>query len=280
MSAARFDYVPKQLSTSSFEIIHIRADLLPKNPRSRAIAAISPFAPDIKTLLGPRPRRCCHRREGVGTDSAAFSSRSCRAHSDRPTHAHRIHSGFCSASGSALFDQSVRGHAPRTDPCRRRLHRICGHADACCIPSLGFQTIITLDRLPAEAQHVPSVDVLITPIAQVYQHRVIGVIMTGMGSEGVKGMTAIFRQGGLTIGQDEASCAAYGMPRACAERGVLTRVVPLSDIPPVSRKHYHAAAGLPNHSAERSVTGISDMPGSSPGTNGSREAVQEYSPRC
>lgn len=93
------------------------------------------------------------------------------------------------------------------------------------------QPIITLDRRPGDAEHVPSVDVLMSSIAQVYQHRAIGVIMTGMGSDGLKGMTAIFQQRGLTIGQDKASCAVYGMPRACAEQGVLTRVVPLSDIP-------------------------------------------------
>ena len=55
--------------------------------------------------------------------------------------------------------------------------------------------------------------------------------MTGMGSDGSAGMSAIFRQGGLTIGQDESTCAVYGMPRVCAQLGVLSHVVPLSDIP-------------------------------------------------
>jgi two-component system chemotaxis response regulator CheB len=44
-------------------------------------------------------------------------------------------------------------------------------------------------------------------------------------------MQAIARQGGLTVGQDEASCAVYGMPRSCAEAGVLQRVVSLPRIP-------------------------------------------------
>ena len=52
-----------------------------------------------------------------------------------------------------------------------------------------------------------------------------------MGSDGAEGMSAIYHGGGLTIGQDEASCAVYGMPRACAELGILSRVVPLADIP-------------------------------------------------
>jgi two-component system chemotaxis response regulator CheB len=68
-------------------------------------------------------------------------------------------------------------------------------------------------------------------VALLFKNRAIGVIMTGMGSDGAAGMTRIFRQGGLTIGQDEASCAVYGMPRACAQLGVLTRVLPLMDIP-------------------------------------------------
>jgi two-component system chemotaxis response regulator CheB len=59
----------------------------------------------------------------------------------------------------------------------------------------------------------------------------MGVIMTGMGSDGAHGMSAIRREGGMTLGQDEATCAVYGMPRACAELGILDRVVPLSRIP-------------------------------------------------
>jgi len=68
-------------------------------------------------------------------------------------------------------------------------------------------------------------------VAAAFRSLTMGVIMTGMGSDGAAGMQAILRQGGLTIGQDEASCTVYGMPRACAELGVLRRVVPLSHIP-------------------------------------------------
>jgi len=67
--------------------------------------------------------------------------------------------------------------------------------------------------------------------ARVFRNRAIGVIMTGMGSDGPAGMTTIFRQGGLPIGQDEGSSGVYGMPKACAQLGVLTRVLSLSDIP-------------------------------------------------
>jgi two-component system chemotaxis response regulator CheB len=68
-------------------------------------------------------------------------------------------------------------------------------------------------------------------VADAFRNRALGVIMTGMGSDGAEGMKAIHRQGGLTIGQDEASCTVYGMPGVCAELCILTRVVALSRIP-------------------------------------------------
>jgi two-component system chemotaxis response regulator CheB len=90
---------------------------------------------------------------------------------------------------------------------------------------------IMLDSRRGRAEHIPSIDELLKSVAVVYGSRAIGVIMTGMGSDGAAGMAAIFHQGGLTIGQDEVTCAVYGMPRVCAELGVLTRVAPLTYIP-------------------------------------------------
>jgi len=68
-------------------------------------------------------------------------------------------------------------------------------------------------------------------VAARYRNLAVGVILTGMGSDGAEGMRAIHRWGGLTIGQDETTSTVYGMPKACAETGVLSRIVPLSEIP-------------------------------------------------
>jgi len=59
----------------------------------------------------------------------------------------------------------------------------------------------------------------------------MGVILTGMGSDGVEGMKAIHEHGGFTLGQDESTCAVYGMPRACAHLGILNRVIALDQVP-------------------------------------------------
>lgn len=85
---------------------------------------------------------------------------------------------------------------------------------------------------PIENQvHIPSVDVMMQSVASAFHSQAMGIIMTGMGADGAQGMQAIHREGGLTVGQDQPSCAVYGMPRVCAEMGILDRVVPLSAIP-------------------------------------------------
>ncbi len=90
---------------------------------------------------------------------------------------------------------------------------------------------IRLSTFPEKTTHTPSVDVTMLSVAEVFQNLAMGIIMTGMGSDGAQGMQAIYRAGGLTVGQDEASCAVYGMPRACAELGILHRVATLEHIP-------------------------------------------------
>jgi two-component system chemotaxis response regulator CheB len=67
--------------------------------------------------------------------------------------------------------------------------------------------------------HCPSVDVMFNSIAKVVKDRVIGVILTGMGYDGARGLTRMRRNGAITFGQDEASCVVYGMPKAAYELG-------------------------------------------------------------
>jgi chemotaxis response regulator CheB len=96
---------------------------------------------------------------------------------------------------------------------------------------LGSRAFIRLDPFRASHLHVPSVDTLMKSVAQAFEELAMGVILTGMGADGAEGMSAMQRHGGFTIGQDEASCTVYSMPRVCAERGSLLRIVPLSRIP-------------------------------------------------
>jgi two-component system chemotaxis response regulator CheB len=88
-----------------------------------------------------------------------------------------------------------------------------------------------LDHEPESALHRPSVDVLMQTAARVYSSGVLGILLTGMGSDGVEGLRAIKAAGGRTLAQSEDSCVIFGMPKAAMDAGVVHRAVPLERVP-------------------------------------------------
>ena len=80
--------------------------------------------------------------------------------------------------------------------------------------------------------YVPSVDHMLTTFADACNGSLLGVILTGMGADGFKGMKHLKTKGGGTIVQDEATSTIYGMPRACIEGGVADTILPLTQIGP------------------------------------------------
>ncbi len=76
----------------------------------------------------------------------------------------------------------------------------------------------------------PSADYLFRSVASLYRERVTGVIMTGMGNDGAKGLRLIKRHGAPVIAQDESSCVVYGMPKEAVNAGVVDIQVPLDQI--------------------------------------------------
>ena len=91
----------------------------------------------------------------------------------------------------------------------------------------GGSVNVHLSPEPASALHRPSVDVLFKAAAEAYGNRVLGVVMTGMGSDGKEGAAWIKAQGGTILTEAEESCVIYGMPRAVAEAGLSDVAVPL-----------------------------------------------------
>jgi two-component system chemotaxis response regulator CheB len=78
--------------------------------------------------------------------------------------------------------------------------------------------------------HRPSVDVLFSSLASLGE-RAVGVILTGMGADGAAGLLQMRQAGATTLGQDEATCLVYGMPRVAAEIGAVGRQLALEVIP-------------------------------------------------
>ncbi len=78
--------------------------------------------------------------------------------------------------------------------------------------------------------HCPSVDVLFDSVAKTAGADAVGIILTGMGGDGAKGLLAMRRAGARTIGQDESTCIVYGMPKVAYDLGAVERQEKLSDI--------------------------------------------------
>ncbi len=90
--------------------------------------------------------------------------------------------------------------------------------------------IIRLSEAPPMNGHRPSADVLFASVAKHYQNRALGVIMTGMGRDGARELGSIYREGGYTLGQDEASSVVYGMPKVAFELGHVQKQVALAEM--------------------------------------------------
>jgi two-component system chemotaxis response regulator CheB len=92
----------------------------------------------------------------------------------------------------------------------------------------GGQVQLTLDR-PIFGLR-PAIDITMESLVKHYGASCLGVILTGMGSDGAKGCAMIKAAGGRVISEDESTCVIYGMPRAVAEAGISDLVVPLGNI--------------------------------------------------
>ncbi|HDR04727.1 MAG TPA: chemotaxis response regulator protein-glutamate methylesterase, partial [Candidatus Marinimicrobia bacterium] len=84
---------------------------------------------------------------------------------------------------------------------------------------------------PLVSRHRPSVDVLFRSVAKYAGANAVGVIMTGMGSDGSEGLSEMRKAGAETIAQNESSCVVFGMPKVAIEKGAVQHVVSLEKIP-------------------------------------------------
>ncbi len=90
--------------------------------------------------------------------------------------------------------------------------------------------VCRLDRRPVDAEHCPSVDVLFETAAEAAGAGVLGVVLTGMGDDGLRGAGRIRAAGGRLLVEAESSCIVYGMPRVVAEAGLAERQVELPEV--------------------------------------------------
>ena len=95
----------------------------------------------------------------------------------------------------------------------------------------GGDVLVSLDVKPLDTPHRPSVDVMFQSAAEVFAGRVLGLVMTGMGSDGCEGAAWIKARGGAVLTEAEQSCVVYGMPRSVVEAGLSDDAVLLHELP-------------------------------------------------
>ncbi len=94
------------------------------------------------------------------------------------------------------------------------------------------QGIVTTIKEPKNTdKYVPSVDIMMSSISENFGPRAIGVILTGMGNDGITGMLEIKKRGGYTIAESEDTAVVFGMPSEAINKGAAMKVLPISEIP-------------------------------------------------
>ncbi|CQR71506.1 Chemotaxis response regulator protein-glutamate methylesterase [Sporomusa ovata DSM 2662] len=94
----------------------------------------------------------------------------------------------------------------------------------------GGKVLVKLNQNPPISGHRPAVDPLLESVARIFGSKAIGVILTGMGHDGTKGIQAIKHQNGKTIAEDQSTAVVFGMPKSAIEAGVVDRVAPITGI--------------------------------------------------
>jgi two-component system chemotaxis response regulator CheB len=94
----------------------------------------------------------------------------------------------------------------------------------------GAEMIAHISDLPSTTLYRPSADIMMTSAVEAYSGPLLGVIMTGMGKDGLEGLRLLKKKGGYIVAQNEESCVVYGMPKAVVDDGIADAVLPLDDI--------------------------------------------------
>ncbi|MBI5599140.1 MAG: chemotaxis response regulator protein-glutamate methylesterase [Deltaproteobacteria bacterium] len=244
------DYIPKQLEDLSFNIVKIKAELIDKVKAvaGRGLRRRSPTTPAAAFLnkkeTAARPSCARFASQRIAIVAIGASTGGPRA----------VQDVLCALPGDFHAGVLVVQHMPRnfTAPYAERLNGLCKlrvrearegdvitPGEVLVAPG-GTQTRLkrkgaievglVMEDSPGDAIYKPSVDISLTSVAGCFPDRAVGVILTGMGSDGREGMRAIKKAGGKVVAQDEASCVVYGMPKAVVDAGLADKVAPLDAI--------------------------------------------------
>ena len=240
MENGAVDFIPKQLSKVSLDIIKIEEELREKvrSVARRRVAPVRPRKKDDGEPLTVRKGVRCRDIVVIGVSTGG------------PPVVQRILSELPKDFPASIL---IAQHMPKafTGPFARRLNdsselfvKEAETGDAVApgkvyvapggshivLDRQGIMPVVKVTSEPASALYKPSADVLFASAGEVAGDRTLGVMLTGMGHDGVEGMRVLKEKGGKGLAQSEATCVVYGMPKAVVDAGLVEKVFDLDAI--------------------------------------------------
>lgn len=245
MELGAVDFIPKQLSKVSLEIVKIEKDLqqkvkyvsrrkirAPRTSRPSAAAAVARIAPPV---MRGRPKRDV---VAIGVSTGG------------PPAVQKVLSKLPANFPAAIL---IAQHMPAafTGPFAKRLDSVCkikvkeasgsepiAPGTAYIAPGgkhivlqqRGSRMEVVVKEEPSDALYKPSVNVLIESVAKAQGRRAVGAIFTGMGNDGLLGIRELKSRGGYILAQNDASCVVYGMPKAIVDAKLADDILDIDDM--------------------------------------------------
>ena len=250
MDLGAVDYIPKTQSFVAIDITKIEADLIAK---VKSVASSSRIMKARRPILSRVPRTGKLAAEAAPEEDSKYynlksAQLSCVAIGVSTGGPPVVQSLLTALPESFKYPILIAQHMPKefTDTFARRLDSICkihvkeaedgeklvaGTAyigrggDHLLLKRRGVHVYVTLTPEPKELLYHPSADVMFDSAVQVYGSRVLGLILTGMGKDGVLGLAKLHEKKGIILAQNEATCIVYGMPKAAVDASLTTAVL-------------------------------------------------------
>jgi two-component system chemotaxis response regulator CheB len=249
------DFIPKQSSFVSLDIVKIREDLLSKikdivRRKHILMARYRLKAKSVSTdgavrpaAVSPLPRILGKRNHPVSIVAIGSSTGGPPALQSVITalprnfpvgvviaqHMPKTFTASLAARLDSLSQVTVR-EAVNMEPLEPGTVLIAPGGQHLTVRKIGGKPVIQISEQPLETLYHPCIDVLMRSVAEAYSQATMGVILTGMGSNGLDGIRLLKQKGGVAIAQNEESCVVYGMPRAIIEANLADHIAPIEQI--------------------------------------------------
>jgi len=259
------DFIPKQLSKVSLDIVKIEANLIAKvkvvasrrlvhsRPRSAGIVTRPATPASVPAFGRPEARAASAGAAGPAKSPGGVARRDVvviGVSTGGPPAVQKVLSALPADFPASIV---IAQHMPAafTGPFAKRLDGLCQISvkeaepgdrlkSGCAFIAPGGKHLLLKQMVsrvdleistePASALYKPSANVLITSAAEAVGRRALGVILTGMGNDGMEGVRVLKQKGGRALAQSDATCVVYGMPKAIVDAGLSDEIVDIDDM--------------------------------------------------